>query len=185
MILSQPSILSVSAAGLYCLVALACLAAGLVARTTPARPDHLRAWAVLAALFVVLATLRSLGVEEWLREELRDALRTQDAYQMRRQVQRQIAAAVVLLVTLSVLAWLLLRRPVARARRSVPLLFAGCGAGFMLLLLALRLISLHQIDALLYGSLKLNWVGDLGASLIVLGAALVYSQQRWRARSAG
>jgi hypothetical protein len=40
----------------------------------------------------------------------------------------------------------------------------------------LRVISLHAIDALLYGPIKLNWVIDLGTSLIVLSAAAYYTR---------
>ncbi|MFN3990788.1 MAG: hypothetical protein ACK4IS_11070 [Erythrobacter sp.] len=184
MIFSEPSILSISAAGLYCLVALACLAAGLGARAAPANRQHLRVWIALAVMFLVLATMRSLGIEEWLRDELRTALRAQGSYQSRRDVQRPIAAGFVVLVAVFALSWLLLRRPAARARRNMPLLLAGAAAGGMLLLVGLRLISLHQIDVLLYGPLKLNWFADLGASLVVLGAALVYARQAWRARAA-
>jgi hypothetical protein len=44
----------------------------------------------------------------------------------------------------------------------------------MLFLVILRVISLHMIDRLLFGPLKLNWIGDIGASLVVLGAAIYY-----------
>ena len=44
----------------------------------------------------------------------------------------------------------------------------------MLGLLILRFVSLHAIDRLLYGSLKLNWVGDIGASCAILLAAGCY-----------
>jgi hypothetical protein len=42
--------------------------------------------------------------------------------------------------------------------------------------MALRIASLHMIDALLYGPLKLNWVIDIGGSLVVLVAAIYYVQ---------
>jgi hypothetical protein len=44
----------------------------------------------------------------------------------------------------------------------------------MVMLLGLRIVSLHQIDVLLYGPAKLNWVIDIGASLTVLTAAGFY-----------
>jgi hypothetical protein len=44
----------------------------------------------------------------------------------------------------------------------------------MIGLIILRLISLHALDQLLFGSLKLNWVGDLGAAAAVFGSALYY-----------
>jgi hypothetical protein len=39
---------------------------------------------------------------------------------------------------------------------------------------ALRLASLHAVDALLYSPVKLNWVIDLGASLVVMLSAIGY-----------
>lgn len=44
----------------------------------------------------------------------------------------------------------------------------------MLGLILLRTISFSAFDRLLYGPLKLNWVGDIGAASLVLGAALFY-----------
>lgn len=44
----------------------------------------------------------------------------------------------------------------------------------MMMLLGLRIVSLHQIDQLLYGPKKLNWLVDIGASLLAMGAAVVY-----------
>ncbi len=44
----------------------------------------------------------------------------------------------------------------------------------MIGLMMLRIISLHMIDRLLFGPLKLNWVFDIGSTLAVLAAALYY-----------
>lgn len=51
----------------------------------------------------------------------------------------------------------------------------GCAAGMVFLLL-LRILSLHSVDDVLYGPLKLNWVGDVGMSLAVLGCAIRYAK---------
>jgi hypothetical protein len=45
-----------------------------------------------------------------------------------------------------------------------------------LFLLAFRLTSCHAIDALMSGSIKLNWVIDIGAEVAVQVAA---TQQAW------
>jgi len=63
-----------------------------------------------------------------------------------------------------------------RGRRNVARLAAVLAACAMLFLMALRAISLHPIDALLYGPLKLNWIVDLGASFLVLGSAIHYTR---------
>jgi hypothetical protein len=44
----------------------------------------------------------------------------------------------------------------------------------MLLLLALRIVSLNAVDAVLFGPLKVNWITDIGASVFVIAAALYY-----------
>lgn len=44
----------------------------------------------------------------------------------------------------------------------------------MVMLLSLRIISMHQIDQLLYGPIKLNWLIDIGASLLAMGAEAIY-----------
>jgi hypothetical protein len=44
----------------------------------------------------------------------------------------------------------------------------------MVLVMGLRVISYSPLDRLLYGPLKLNWVGDIGAAAVVLGAAGYY-----------
>ena len=44
----------------------------------------------------------------------------------------------------------------------------------MIGVMVLRTISFSALDKLLYGPFKLNWVGDIGAALLVLGAAVFY-----------
>ena len=43
----------------------------------------------------------------------------------------------------------------------------------LVFLLLLRIVSLHSVDLLLYGPLKLNWVIDLGACAIVLASGFM------------
>jgi len=62
-----------------------------------------------------------------------------------------------------------------RGRRNVARLAGVLAAAAMVFLIALRLASLHMVDALLYGSAKLNWVIDIGASFVVLVAATYYA----------
>ncbi len=40
--------------------------------------------------------------------------------------------------------------------------------------ISIRTVSFHALDRLLDGPLKLNWVGDIGATLTVIGAAVIY-----------
>lgn len=59
-------------------------------------------------------------------------------------------------------------------RRNMAVLVSVLAAFAMLLLMALRLASLHAPDALLYGTFNLNWLIDIGSSLAVLGGAVTY-----------
>ena len=52
-------------------------------------------------------------------------------------------------------------------------------------LYALRLVSLHDVDKVLYsgGILRPNWLLDIGLSLTVAGAAFAYRRAYRKARS--
>ncbi len=63
-----------------------------------------------------------------------------------------------------------------RGRRNVARLAGVLASAAMVCLMALRIASLHMTDALLYGPAKLNWVIDIGVSLVVLIAAIYYVQ---------
>jgi hypothetical protein len=177
MMFSQPSALSLAAAGLYCAIAVACLSAALAAVRNGRPPAHLRAWSIVALLFLALAAMRVVGLEEWLRDALRDVLRERDAYDGRREMQRYLAAGMILLASVAMAAWVMWVRAAFRDHLDPAVMLAWCCVMAMFMLMILRLISLHYIDALLYGSLKLNWVVDIGASIGVLLAALVYRRQ--------
>lgn len=140
-------------------------------------PWHMRTWIFAAALFLAIATLRVFAVEDALREMLRLSLRTGDHYAERRGFQSAIVAA-ILFVGAMLAGWRYYRvARMIRGRRNIATTIArGCALA-MILLLALRLISLHAIDAMLYaGPVRLNWIIDIGASLLVMGSAIAY----WR-----
>ncbi len=171
---SGQSVLGVSAAGLYSLVLFACLGAAVLAAIKRAPAKHTIGWTMVALVFAILVVLRAYNLEEMLRQDLRSWLREEGLYQDRREYQRPIAASVIVL--LSPIVFFLVYR-VANARSSLRNFVFGIawlGALVMVGLLGLRIISLHQIDALLYGPLKLNWITDIGASLAVLLAAVFY-----------
>ncbi|WP_285713705.1 hypothetical protein [Erythrobacter oryzae] len=174
MAFSASSIFSVSAAGLYGLVMLACV----LATTTAARyrqlPHHARTWAMLAAMFLLLACNRFTGFEEFVRSLLREELRVFGTYEDRRSVQGPLAVAVIVLFSAAVGWSLYFRWRTARGQRDRAVLVALGAAVVMLALVVMRIVSLHQMDTLLYGPLKLNWIADLGSSVAVLGAALKY-----------
>lgn len=171
---SGQSILGVSAAGLYGLVMLACLAACAHAARGRSPAAHVRNWAIIALVFAGLIMLRALNLEEMIRQDFRAMLRADNSYGDRRELQRPLVALVIVIA--APIAFLLLRRLVSQrhSRRELTISIAIMATLAMIGVLALRIISLHQVDALLYGPIKLNWITDIGASLAVLGAALRY-----------
>ena len=165
---------NLAAAGLYLLVVIGCLGAAVVA--VPARSPrwHRIAWIGLTALFAILILSRFYGLEEALMAELRSIFRGDNSYGRRRDVQALSATLLLAVVAVIGGAIAFRRTPLLRGRRDQVTAFALVSGGAMLLLIALRVISLHAIDRLLYGALKLNWVGDIGASFAVIAAATYY-----------
>jgi hypothetical protein len=171
---AAPSIFSLSAAVLYMIVLFACAAAAMIAGRHGQPPRHWRIWAAIAFGFMLLALLRITGFEEAIRDLFRDMLRAEGAYDDRRSLQRPLAAGLLCVVSLLV-GWGLARQwRLARGRRNLAVAAALTGFATMIMLLGVRIVSLHQLDRLLYGPPKLNWIIDLGASMAVLGAALLY-----------
>lgn len=169
-----PSALSLAAAGLYLILI---VATGLALASAIGQRQitwHKIAWAAISAIFFGLVLIRVFTVEELVRTDLREVLLKEGVYEDRRAVQGPLFV-LVLAMALAVAAGLLyfVARGV-RGRRDIAAIVAiGCTGG-MVFLLALRLLSLHSVDELLYGPLKLNWVADLGLSLTVLGSAIRY-----------
>lgn len=175
MIASSPTSLSLGATGFYGLVVLACLVALLSARSQQQIAAHARIWAALAAFFLILIVLRLFNVEELLRSELRDWSRNSASYGEREGYQLPITIGIVVIFGFAAFAWVFRSLRKMQGRRSVALVTAEIGALGMLILIALRMISFNALDKLLYGPLKLNWVGDLGAAIMVGGGAVAYT----------
>jgi hypothetical protein len=171
---AAPSILSLGAAGLYALVLGVCLLAAATATGQRQPFAHRRTWVLIAFAFGLFALLRIAGFEEMLRGLLRSELRLDGGYDQRRALQRPLAFAVSAVVG-AMFAWGLWRQwRAAQGRRNMALFVAFAALTMMVMLLGLRIVSLHQIDVLLYGPAKLNWVIDIGASVTVLAAAGFY-----------
>ena len=168
------SSLSLAASGFYLLVICAAVIAMLTARRNRQQKWHVRGWLMLALLFLVLAIMRILDVEDLLREELRETLRSQGSYGERRGFQRPLAAGVLAIAALVGFWWFYRTARTIRGRRNVAVTIGLANGAAMVLLVMLRLISLSPVDALLYGPIKLNWIVDLGLGLSVVVSALAY-----------
>lgn len=169
-----PSMFSLAAAALYCLVIISCLFAGRVATTHWQEAWHLRCWLAVAAIFVLLVILRVFNLEEIMRDDLRVWLTTEGLSQSRRAYQGVIIATLIALsaaVGLYLAYWVSQR---ISGRRNIAVAVASSACIAMLTLILLRIVSLHALDALLFGPLKLNWFGDLGTTFAILGSAVFY-----------
>ncbi len=166
--------LSIAAAAFYGLVALACFLAASVARRSANQNRNAGIWALVGAFFVLLVVWRVSGAEDILRGALRMLLREDGLLESRRSMQRVLVAGMVVLAGGSMFWWLYRTVRSVRGRRNLaPRIALFCCAA-MLLLITVRLVSLHDIDTLLYGPLKLNWVADIGLSGLVIALAFFY-----------
>lgn len=176
MIQPEPSMLSLIAAAFYGLVVFACLLAFAAAYARRQVRWHLLGWTALAMLFSVLAAIRVFAIEDLLREELRLLLRAEGTYEDRRALQGLVFAALFIAAATIGGFWTFRIARNIRGRRNIAAMIAVASGATLVFLLMLRIVSLHSVDQLLYGPLKLNWIIDLGASTIVLASGVLY----WR-----
>ncbi len=166
--------LSMIAAAVYALVALACLLAAFSVGKAGVHSRHRRNWLLIAAFFAFLFFLRGLLIEDMAESLIRSALQSGGLYSSRRGLQALTAIVMIAAVLTGFSVWLFKRLRQARGRRGKAVLVAQCASIGMVLLVLVRLVSFHPIDALLYGPLKLNWIADLGLALIVTTSALYH-----------
>lgn len=153
---------------------IACLIAALAALRAHEKRWHGTAWLAVGALFAGLVYARVTALEETMRADLRAVLRAGGSYDDRRDLQN-IVIALLLVMGAAIGSWLAYRAVRAARRRRDRAVVIAMGAGASLAaLMILQLISLHWIDAVLYGPLKLNWFIDVGLALSVVAAALYY-----------
>jgi hypothetical protein len=171
---TAPSTLDLIAVALYAVILAACLFAALTAGRFRQPLAHGRTWVLVGLVFALLALMRLVSAEELLRDLLRAELRSEGAYLERRTWQAPTVVVLSVAFT-GLFLWGLRQRFAApHGRRNMALFAAYVAVGIMAFLMALRIVSLHQIDLLLYGPLKFNWVIDIGASLTVLASAVLY-----------
>lgn len=170
------SLLSLMATGVYALVILACLVAAASAYQARQWPSHWKTWLFIAVLFGILVFLRFYAIEEMIRDTVRAYFRSQGNYGDRRSLQAPLVAMLIVIAAATAFAFFYRMTRRLAGRRNLARLVASIAALALVFLVVLRLASLHLVDALLYGPVKLNWVIDLGASLTVLGAAFYYTR---------
>lgn len=134
---------------------------------------HRWGWAMVSGLFLAFALMRIFEIEDLLRSELRRTLRFMNFYESRHGLQKPIVV-IVYAIAVGLLGIIYFLIGNVRGRLDIASLAAiGC-TGFMMILITVRIVSLHSIDELLYGPFKLNWLADVGFSLSVLASAICY-----------
>ncbi|WP_120077449.1 hypothetical protein [Aurantiacibacter odishensis] len=161
-----------AAIGLYLLTAALCCIAAYCARKTLSPQHRSLRWGIVSAAFIALAAIRFFAVEEIVRRSLRQALRQSQLYADRAEVQGPLlVAAAIALFIMGMAAWHHISRTHGPQRY---LAVAEMAALAFAPLFALRLLSLHSVDQLLYyGPVKGNWLIDAGLTLLVAGCALL------------
>lgn len=169
--LTYPSLIATGAYGLVMLAAAAAVRAG---QRTGQPGAEVRSWMLVIACFAVFAALRLGAVEDVVRQFLRDVMLAQGSYEERRDLQRMLLAGLVAVGSpaLFAMGFYLFRR--SRRPRALAVSAALCACAAMVVLIVMRTVSYHGLDALLFGPLKLAWVGDVGISAAVAAAAVFY-----------
>ncbi len=174
MILHAPTVFSMIAACLYGGVAGACLLAVVASQSRRQARWHIWCWLGLATFFVLLAISRAFAFEDALRENLRLLLRAEGAYDQRRELQGPIFATIFVGAASIAGFWFYRVMHDISGRRNIATVIASASGGVMTVLVLLRIISLHSVDELLYGPLRLNWLTDIGSSVLVLASGVYY-----------
>lgn len=142
-------------------------------------------WAGCGLFFCLLAASRLSGLEDLIRNGARGMLKRSGHYADRWDWQAPAMAAALLV--LAIMAIPVVRWQIRDVRQvlSRQAAWARLGVLAMVGLIALRLISLHSTDRLLYGPLHLNWLVDIGATLAVGVSAARFARQSRRVRPRG
>jgi hypothetical protein len=158
-------------------VALYLLAAGLSARAAGrARRRERVFWAVLCAALLALAVNKQFDMQSALTAAGRCLARAQGWYGMRRDVQYAFVLAVAGLGLCATLAavWAM-RRDMRRAWLAL------LGFGTLVTFVAIRAAGFHDLDTFIgsrVAGLRMNWVIEMGGTLMVAANAAVVARRR-------
>ncbi len=196
--LALPAMKIVIGVSAYGLVVAFCVLAALGAHRIARSRTQAWHWLACAAWFVGLMAIRFYDVEDRGRTALRELARQEDLYADRWMWQAPLTVVVAIAMCgLMVVAFT--SYPGTRVKYRLAIWISQMAVLAYIPLYALRLISLHAVDRLLYsaGPVPLNWVIDGGLALAVLLAAAFYlidlrsviraqrDRQRARVRSDG
>lgn len=162
----------------YLLAAALALAAANAAKRRGRSHFELAVWGVATVFMLLVALSRAYDLEELARQAGRAWVYSMHAYHERWNYQAPLAALISVVAGAVAFACIWLFRLNRSARRSRPrlcVLGAQIGMALFLALFALRILSLHLTDMLLYsGPIRLNWVLDGALTLLLAGSAWAY-----------
>lgn len=141
------------------------------------------AWLGLAAMFAALAVARPFGLQWRLAAAFRQRAVEGNWYDVRRGFQVQVVVAAVAVATLATIVV----AAVAIRARSLRTLAAFAPVALLLGFLAVRAISLHYVDRVLYrrvGGVEVNAVVEL-MILSLVAAGLIWRSTGARDRAPG
>jgi hypothetical protein len=167
----------VAVTALYLITAMLCLRAARVAAPGDGAAGSAgAAWVAIGCFFAAVGLWRVIGAEEAIGATIRAALVARGEYALRHSFQRPlIIAALLSLAGLG--GWAIYRirqlhsRPMERA-----LFWAKAAALAMAGLIALRLISFHPTDTLLYSGPHLNRLIDPAIALVAAAQAALFAR---------
>ena len=173
------------AAFLYAATAAAAFFAVVDGRKNPARHSRMfarhwkrddRFWIVVGLLLLLGAVYRAAGLEYLIQSHFRTELRDDNLYAIRRTIQTPavFAGLITGLAVLFGTDWYMRRR-----HRAVRL--AALAGIALVMLLGLRAISAHGMDALFrvsIGGLKLGWLLEPGALAAIFACTIWFRQSR-------
>jgi len=168
------TILSATAIVLYAITVALAIIAARTSRRCEQQLWHFRVWFGVALFFCCLMIMRYLGFEENLRAHLRAWLFAESLLAARRSIQAPLAVVLVAFFPIAFIAAAHYFAKRVSGRRNIAVLAAVASCSVMVATIAARTISFHALDWFLNGPLKLNWAGDIGATLGVISAASIY-----------
>jgi hypothetical protein len=124
-------------------------------------------WAVVLCAMVLLGVNKQLDLQTWLTQMGRDLAQAEGWYQRRQEFQVAFISVIAVMGVVGLLnAALMLRSLWWRVAGAL------LGLGFLITFVVVRAASLHRVDALLgYGTIRLNWVLELGGIALVAASA--------------
>ena len=166
--------LNLGGSAIYVAVAVLCAMAWRAAHQKFQSRRHTYTWLISSVFFVLLAINRLSMLEARAKQELQALFEFSFAYAERQSVQEPLAAIALIVIGIGLFVLFRRKRGEWAGRRAHAVLVAQLGVVGMIGLIALRIISYHPIDSILYRGLHLNWAIDVGLSVAVGWAAWRY-----------